>query len=155
LTGGRTAALISLSDGTPRMAHTSDIAELSASPDRVWQLIGGFHSLPDWLPYIASSVMSEGGRVRTLTSEANERIVERLESFDNAKRTYSYSFIESPFPATDYLATLSVRQAADPLRSIVEWSGRFEPVGVTDRDVITLFNGIYRTGLDALRRVFP
>jgi hypothetical protein len=137
------------------MANTSDSVELGASPDRVWQLIGGFHSLPDWLPYIASSVMSEGGRVRTLTSAANERIVERLESFDNGHRTYSYSFIEAPFPATHYLATLSVRQATDPQRAIVEWSGRFEPVGVSDDDVVTLFHGIYHKGLDALRAVFP
>jgi hypothetical protein len=137
------------------MANTSDSVELGAPADRVWQLIGGFHSLPDWLPYIRSSVMSEGGRVRTLTSDANERIVERLESFDNRNRTYSYSFIESPFPATNYLATLSVRQAGDPQRTIVEWSGRFEPVGVSDNDVITLFHGIYRTGLNALRTVFP
>jgi hypothetical protein len=49
-------------------ANTSDVAEPGAPPERVWQSIGGFHSLPDWLPYIASSVMSEGGRVRALRS---------------------------------------------------------------------------------------
>ncbi|CAB3746961.1 SRPBCC family protein [Paraburkholderia humisilvae] len=99
------------------MANTSDSVELGAPPDRVWQLIGGFHSLPDWLPYIASSAMSEGGRVRTLRSAANEVIVERLESFDNRNRSYSYSFLASPFPASDYLATLSVRHASSRPRS--------------------------------------
>lgn len=137
------------------MAHTSVIAEIGATPDSVWQLIGGFHSLTDWLPYVKSSVMSEGGRVRTLTSASNERIVERLERFEHATRSYSYSIVESPFPATHYLATLSVRKMDDPNLSIVEWSGRFDPVDVDVGDVITLFNGIYRAGLDALLALFP
>ncbi|MGC0379638.1 hypothetical protein RKD28_007154 [Streptomyces sp. SAI-229] len=25
-------------------------------PEQVWELIGGFHSLPDWLPYIPETV---------------------------------------------------------------------------------------------------
>lgn len=40
---------------------------IPASADTVWQLIGGFDALPDWLPFIPKSVVSEGGRVRTLT----------------------------------------------------------------------------------------
>ena len=58
--------------------------DIAASPDEVWQLIGGFDSLPNWLPYIPTSELTEGGRVRDLANPKGETIVERLEEFDNA-----------------------------------------------------------------------
>jgi len=42
------------------MAHAFASTDISASADQVWQLIGGFGSLPDWLPYISKSELSEG-----------------------------------------------------------------------------------------------
>ena len=50
------------------MAQASASITLAATPDRVWQLIGGFDSLPDWLPYIPRSELSEGGRCLLYTS---------------------------------------------------------------------------------------
>ena len=49
------------------MATTSASIEIPVSADSVWQLIGGFNALPDWLPYIPTSALSEGGRVRSLS----------------------------------------------------------------------------------------
>ncbi|MGQ0440867.1 SRPBCC family protein, partial [Bacillus sp. B-TM1] len=43
------------------MANTITSIEIPASPAQVWQLIGGFDALPDWLPYIPSSKVTEGG----------------------------------------------------------------------------------------------
>ena len=37
------------------MAQASAAIAIPAPPDQVWQLIGGFGSLPDWLPNIARS----------------------------------------------------------------------------------------------------
>ncbi len=37
----------------------------------------------------------------------------------------------------------------------VTWSGRFEPVGVSDEEVVALFTGIYQGGLEALRANYP
>lgn len=84
---------------------------IPVSPDKVWQLIGGFDSLPDWLPYIPSSELSEGGRVRRLATPAGDVIVERLEAFDNRARSYTYSILEAPFPVTGYRSTLQVRES--------------------------------------------
>ncbi|WSI35136.1 SRPBCC family protein [Streptomyces sp. NBC_01341] len=44
------------------MATTSASVRIPVPPDRVWKLIGGFGSLPDWLPYIAGSELGEGER---------------------------------------------------------------------------------------------
>lgn len=135
------------------MATASAFIDIPATADQVWQLIGGFDSLPDWLPFIPKSELSEGGRVRSLQTADGAVVVERLEAFDNAGKTYSYSILQAPFPATDYLATISVEAQGQGTR--VTWSGRFKPVGVSDKEVEELFAGIYQGGLEALRANYP
>ncbi|MFF3405067.1 SRPBCC family protein [Streptomyces sp. NPDC002742] len=132
------------------MATTTASIDIAVSPDRVWQLIGGFDSLPDWLPYIPTSELSDGGRLRRLVNEEGEVIVERLEGFDNEARTYSYSILRAPFPVTGYRSTLSVHETTRQDTARVEWSGTFTPDGISDDDAITLFHGIYTQGLTAL-----
>jgi len=41
--------------GDRAMATASTSIDIPVPPDEVWQLIGGFDSLPDWLPYIPKS----------------------------------------------------------------------------------------------------
>lgn len=135
------------------MATTTVSIEIPASVGQVWQLMGGFDSLPDWLPFIPKSV-SEGGRVRTLTTSDGGTVIERLEAFDNRQRSYSYSIIQAPFPVVDYLSTIAVVATADSNITRVEWSGSFTPVNVSDADAEALFSGIYRDGLQALKNNF-
>jgi hypothetical protein len=132
------------------MANASSFIELSVPADEIWQLIGGFDSLPDWLPYIPESQLSEGGRIRSLSNPGGDAIVERLIKFDNVERSYSYVILQAPFPVKDYLSTLQVKQAFGGKGSRVEWSGRFTPVGVSDEEATQLFKGIYDDGLKAL-----
>lgn len=135
------------------MATASAFIDIPASADEVWQLIGGFNSLPDWLPFIPKSELSEGGRVRSLQTPDGQVIIERLEAFDNAGKTYSYSITQAPFPVTGYLSTLSVEAQGKGSRVI--WSGEFTPKGVSDQEAEALFVGIYTDGLAALRNNFP
>lgn len=136
------------------MARASATIDLPAPPDQVWQLIGGFGSLPDWLSYIPKSESSDGGRVRHLETPSGDAIVERLVAFDSAARSYSYAILRSPFPVTHYLSTLHVREAAGGAGSRVEWSGEFTPDGVSDREAAQLFQRIYADGLAALAAKF-
>ncbi|MCY9549742.1 SRPBCC family protein [Lysinibacillus xylanilyticus] len=136
------------------MANTITSIKIPASPDQVWQLIGGFDSLPDWLPYIPSSKVSEGGRVRSLANPDGDTIVERLEVFNHKERYYTYSIMKAPFPVTDYLSTIHVKADTDGKSSLVEWSGSFMPVGVSDQEAIDLFHGIYKDGLEALQNIY-
>ena len=135
------------------MAATSAFIDIPASTDQVWQLIGGFNSLPDWLSFIAKSEHGEGGRLRTLQTVDGTVIVERLQTFDNAGKTYSYSIVQAPFPVTDYLATLRVEAQGDGSR--VTWSGQFTPLGISAEAAQELFAGVYQGGLAALRSHFP
>lgn len=135
------------------MAKASASVRIPVSADKVWQLAGGFLSLPDWLPLIANSVSDQGGQVRHLTTQDGAKISERLEAFDNQARTYSYSITQGPFPVTDYLATLKVSADGDQA-SVVEWSGTFTPAGVSDAEAEALFKGVYEGGLAALKGNF-
>lgn len=136
------------------MAHTVATLEIPASPEKVWQLIGGFDSLPDWLPFVAKSELSEGARVRSLILADGGNVIERLEAFNQPERTYSYSIIKAPFPIVDYLSTITVLETDRPNVSLVEWKGQFTPVNVTDEEVIALFTKIYSDGLNDLRNNF-
>ena len=136
------------------MAKTTVSIESPASADTVWQLMGGFDALPDWLPFIPKSVSSEGGRVRSLTTSDGGTVIERLEAFDHRQRSYSYSIMQAPFPVVNYLSTITVRETADSNVSRVEWYGEFTPVNVSDADAQALFTGIYQDGLAALKNNF-
>ncbi len=136
------------------MAQASACIDLPVSGDIVWQLIGGFSSLPDWSPNIPRSELTEGGRVRHLATSNGETIVERLEKFDNAARSYSYSIIQAPFPITDYLATISVRDKAGGSGCLVDWSGTFIAKGVSDSEASRLVQDIFEDGLKALAARF-
>ncbi|OBJ12666.1 hypothetical protein A5624_10450 [Mycobacterium sp. 1482292.6] len=128
--------------------------DVSAPPRQVWQLIGGFGSLPDWLPYIAQSELHEGGRVRRLANSDGQTIVERLVTFDERARSYSYTILAAPFPVTDYLSTLRVHDSGDSVVCRVEWGGSFTPAGVTDDEASQIFSDIYAGGLKALAKHF-
>ncbi|MFB7507925.1 SRPBCC family protein [Streptomyces broussonetiae] len=133
------------------MASTSVTRVVQAGPEEVWNLIGGFHSLPDWLPFISESVCEQGGRTRRLTNVDGEVIIEQLTAYDLQARSYSYTFLQAPFPVTGYLATLRVHALPGrPDAAEVQWSGRFVPEGVSDEEAEGLFTGVYRDGLDAL-----
>lgn len=136
------------------MANVSVSIEIPASPDQVWQLIGGFDTLPDWLPFIPKSEITEGGRIRSLTTDDGGTVVEQLELFDNKAKSYSYSILQAPFPVVDYLATLAVHSTADNQVARVEWSGKFTPVNVSDAEAEALFKGIFEGGLQALKNNF-
>jgi hypothetical protein len=58
------------------VAQAASSIDVSASPNEVWELIGGFGSFPDWLPYILKSELSEGGRVRYLATPTGDTIIE-------------------------------------------------------------------------------
>ncbi|MFJ1787200.1 SRPBCC family protein [Streptomyces anulatus] len=133
------------------MASTSVSRVVQASPEQAWELIGGFHSLPDWLPYIPKTDSEQGGRARRLTNAEGGVIVEQMTAYNAEERYYSYAILRAPFPVTGYLSTLRVfSMPGRPEAAEIQWSGRFTPEGVTDEEAETLFSGIYRDGLEAV-----
>ena len=135
------------------MTTASASTRLSVTADKAWQLVGGFDSLPDWLPFIVNSEAMEGGRLRKLNTADGAVVIERLEAFDNAARTYTYSISEGPFPVIGYRATLQLESVGEN-ETLVTWSGSFTPDGISDSEAEALFRGIYEGGLTALQANF-
>lgn len=137
------------------MAQVSMSTQVNASPDQVWRLIGGFDGMPDWHPLISRSEASEGGRVRRLTLPDGGVVVERLLSFDESDRAYTYAIVGGPIPVAGYRATLRVRPQAGQAGSTVEWSAEFEPAGAPEADVVAAIRGVFQAGFDKLGALFP
>lgn len=133
------------------MATARRVTELAAGADEVWAVVGDFNGLPEWLPPIERSELEDGG-VRRLTLRDGGEVVERLESHDDAGRSYSYRILESGLPVRDYRATVAVHERPDGCE--VEWQSTFEPEGASEEDAVAVIDGIYDTGLAALRERF-
>src|ERR1700692_1790215 len=102
------------------MAHVSASIDIPVSADEIRALSGGSGPRPDWLNSMPTSKLTDGGRVRWLTNLDGETLIERLVAFDDTAVSYSYSFLEAPFPVTDHLATLRVHQTEGGTGSRVE-----------------------------------
>lgn len=138
------------------MATCSVSKVFDASPSAVWEVIGGFLSISDWLSYADRTESLEGGRLRRVTNQEGDAIVERLVDYSQQVMTYSYAIEQSPFPVSGYLSTLRVFPVpgSDGAAEVV-WSGRFQPTSGTDDEVVEQFSTIYRDGLDGLAKELP
>lgn len=132
------------------MSSAKATVDLNVPPDEVWQLIGGFGSLPDWIPGLSQSKLADGGRVRYLGDPNGHTFVEKLERYDAAARSYSYSILESPISISDYLSTITVTPISGGHGSHVAWSGSFKPLAISEREAQDIFDGLYSAGLKAL-----
>jgi hypothetical protein len=136
------------------MAKVHETVLLRGSVDEVWGVIGGFNDLPKWHPAVASSSLEEGGRVRRLQLANGASLLERLHSFSERERSYSYSIEQGPLPVSRYRSLLRVGEPAGGSGCRVEWSGEFAADGVPEAEAIGLITGIYRAGLDRLGERF-
>jgi hypothetical protein len=128
--------------------------EIAAPAARVWAVIRGFGDLLQWADGLEScEVEGSGiGAVRTIGLPGGLRIQERLESFDDAARSFSYAIIgKSPLPFRDYLSTVQIREAG-PTRCEITWEGRFDPKPGSEAASQTLVRGIYTGSIASLRK---
>ncbi len=125
--------------------------ELSAPPDKVWELIGPFGG--SWHPLIAKiRLTGEGvGQLRTIETIDGKQIVERLQEMDNPQRVYRYTNV-SGIPAVDYKGSLQVSPKG--AGSLVEWRVQYWADGQPDIVVKTIVTTLLKTGLEALKKRF-
>ncbi len=126
--------------------------EIAAEAGAVWNLMSDFGGLCSWNPGIESCELEgEGvGAVRTLKM-GGIVLKERLEGLDGAAKTYSYSIIEGPIPATGYVAKVAVSDAGSG-KTKISWSCNFEANGAPEADLVQLFQGIYQGGIKAVEK---
>jgi ribosome-associated toxin RatA of RatAB toxin-antitoxin module len=131
-----------------------------ASAEEVWSYIRDFNSLSEWHPAIAASELTSGsgaevGAVRRLTLGDGGIVVERLLVLDDPDRSVTYEFLENPFGARRYICTLRVTPVTATGEAFVEWWTEFDADEADEKRLTDFFaNGVYATGLAALRETF-
>jgi hypothetical protein len=133
-------------------------AELGSAATEVWSLVSDFVGLIEALAAqfdAPVSITHEGegiGSIRRIRL-GDRLIVERLESFDDVTRRYSYSVLEGPYPIADYVASVEVDGlSADRCR--VAWTGRFDAAGVPEDDAAAIMRDLYERTMAMLRGRF-
>jgi hypothetical protein len=127
-----------------------------ASADEVWSHIRDFNSLPAWHPAITASELTSGpgaevGAVRRLTLGDGGIVVERLLVLDDPDRSVTYEFVENPFGARRYIATLRVAPVTATGEAFVEWWAEFDAEAADEKRLTDFFaDGVYATGIAAL-----
>ena len=133
-------------------ASVSKRIEIAAAPDKVWAAIGDFCDIGSWLTIVVKCELKEAGgkKVRILTTADGGVLVESLERWDDAGRSYTYRIQSSPLPMENYIATIKVSGVGEA--STVEWSSSFDAKGAPEADVVKTIGGIYQVGFDGLKK---
>jgi polyketide cyclase/dehydrase/lipid transport protein len=135
-------------------------AVIAASADEVWAVVRLFDGLATWIPTIESSSLDKGvegqvGAVRRLTVAGAGVVVEDLLAMDDVGRSYTYSFLESPFAVRRYVATIRVAPITDTGQAFVEWWAEFDADEAHEAKLSELFGqGVFAGGLKGLQKHF-
>ncbi|MGE5215332.1 MAG: SRPBCC family protein [Nitrospirota bacterium] len=105
---------------------------IDAPAEKVWTTIRRFDAAADWLPFVKSSPIDDGGDparvgcVRVVTQTDGEVFREVLVALSDAEHSYSYTFAGSPVPVRNHLTTIRVLPITDGDRAYIEWCSRFD-----------------------------
>ncbi len=154
---------LALAHGPTRQKITETV-DIKAPCAKVWAKIGNFQDM-SWLPPVAKTEGqggSEKGATRTLTLQNGGVIEESLEKHDDQAMMYFYRISKvdvKVLPVSQYSSWLSLKPGEEG-KCTVEWKGAFyrgypnndPPPELNDEAAIAAVTGVYRTGLDAVKK---
>jgi hypothetical protein len=165
LTLAATLAAAAAIAAPPQTLHVTETVEIKAPMDKVWATIKDFDGMTKWHPGFSSDELVSGsngkaGATRKLTVKDGPVITERLLAYDEAGHSFRYTIIESPLPITHYTSTISAKAGSSGMTKVT-WSGNFKrkntsdtpPAAESDAGVTKLITGVYRGGLDNLKKM--
>ncbi|MGW1534563.1 SRPBCC family protein [Streptomyces aureus] len=130
--------------------------------ERVWRAFSDFGGIAAWHPLIAASHLEEvpvatghaAPIVRLLRTVDGAMIREELLERDERRRTLGYRFLDSPFPVSDYRATVVVAAPQGPDGGCeVTWTAQFVPHDPATAESLrrTFGDDVFHTGLRSLQ----
>lgn len=148
----------------PTRQKVTETVEINAPADKVWSVVGNFQDM-SWHPAVTKTEGeggSKAGAKRTLTLDGGGIIKEELLDYDAEKKKLKYQITEvdvKVLPVNNYSAWLSVAEEGG--KSVVTWKGAFyrgymnnnPPPELNDEAAIKAVKGIFRSGLDNLKKV--
>jgi hypothetical protein len=140
-----------LASPNTQLQTIAESADISASPEKVWALIGSFGGM--WHPLIAKIVLTGTGvgELRTIETIDGKQIIERLEEMNDSKKFYRYGGVTG-IKASDYTGTLEVKPKGTG--SSVEWRVEFLADGQPDFIIRVIVSTLLKTGLESLKKRF-
>jgi mxaD protein len=149
----------------PATLRVTQSVEIKAPLDKVWATVKDFDSLNKWHPGFSADELVSGtnnqpGAERKLTIKDGPSFTERLLAFDDAHHMFRYMIVDSPLPITHYRSSVSVQPGAAGMTKVT-WRGTFKrknpsdtpPEAESDAGAIKLVTGVYRGGLDNLKKM--
>jgi hypothetical protein len=153
--GAVVMGLGSLGSVAASAANLTRSMEVNATPAAVWSAIGAFCAIKDWLPPVGICI--EDGKtppIRTLvTKDGKAAFVEKQTARSDAEHSYSYTFVSSPLPVTNYTSTIKVTAKGEGT-SVVTWTGTYTPDSGKEKDANEALNGVYEAGLSTIKAKF-
>ena len=134
-------AALALSAGSALALDSTINKQSSMSADAVWKKIGDFCGIQNWIPAVQKCVLSQNGKERTVYVKGDGQVLERLDNWDDAKRTYSYTILSSGLPVDDYDSTITVEPNGNG--SVLKWHGTYKAKGTSDAEAKKVIDGIY------------
>lgn len=136
------------------MTQISMKTTLSASSKKVWETIRDFGRVGEYVTTITQT-KTEGsgiGALRTLSLRNEVRVVERLESLDDEKRTLSYSVLETPLAMKGYVATMKLRELGGGQCELV-WESTFQAEASEEARIKKAIERLYSLGFEGLKKL--
>ena len=149
------AVVAGIGYGPANAATLSRTVQVQGSPSSVWALIGPYCAIKDWLPPVGICI--EDGKTpptRTLvTKDGKAAFVETQTARNDREYTYSYMFVSSPLPVTNYSSTIKVTAKGEG-SSVITWTGTYTPDTGKEKDASEALNGVYEAGLSTIKAMF-
>jgi len=147
-----TVAFLAFSLSPASAATLSRSMDVKGSPSAVWSAIGPFCAIKEWLPPVGACI--EDGKsppTRTLvTKDGKAAFVETQTARNDAEFSYSYAFLSSPLPVTNYTSTIKVTAKGDGF-STITWTGSYTPDQGKEKAASEALNGVYEAGLAEIK----
>ncbi|MDZ4790649.1 MAG: SRPBCC family protein [Hyphomicrobiales bacterium] len=149
----------------PTRQKVRESVEINAPLEKVWAVVGNFQD-QSWHPGVAKTE-GEGGNTpkatRVTTLKNGGVINETLETYAPEKFSFSYVITAvdvKVVPATNYSSRITVKPGEGG-KTTVDWNGAFyrgypnndPPPELSDDAAVKAITGVYRAGLDSLKKV--
>ena len=138
---------------------------INAPASKVWDKASNFGDLGAWHPAVKKTDIESGtnnkkGAVRLLTLQDGGTIKEKLLAYNPKSMSYKYSILEGVLPVSSYVSTVTVKSQGEN-KTLVVWKGSFKrkdtsanpAAGQGDEDAVKTITGVYRGGLDNLKKI--
>ncbi|NQZ89415.1 MAG: SRPBCC family protein [Colwellia sp.] len=125
--------------------------ELPFDVNNVWLLLRDFGNIKAWATGNVVKIEGSGvGMIRHIAFDL-DKVVERCEAHDDDNMTFTYRLLESPWPMSNYVATV-ILTSAGPGKTLIEWSSNYQAEPEKAEAVRNLIESTYRIGFIARLR---